>query len=144
MALRLDPYLVFGGDARAAMELYRSIHGGSLDVTTFGDMGMTGPTPPPEGVMHAVLETDAGLRLMASDGPPGEEVTHGNDFAVSVNGEAHDADEVRRLYDAYAAEGTVDVAFEKQMWGEWFGQVTDPFGVAWMFSLAGGEEPGAA
>ena len=39
MAIRLNPYLHFSGDARAAMEFYRSVLGGQLDVMTFGDAG---------------------------------------------------------------------------------------------------------
>ena len=47
-------------------------------------------------------------------------------------------------WDAFAAKGTVDVPLEKQMWGASFGQVTDPWGVAWMFNIESGEEPGAS
>ena len=138
---QLDPYLVFGGQARAAMEHYHAVLGGRLDVMTFGDMGATGPEPPPDGVMHALLVTESGLRLMASDGPPGEEITHGNDFGIALSGEADDEAEIRGWYDAFAAAGTVDVPLEPQMWGALFGQVTDSFGVAWMFNIASGQEP---
>ncbi|MDF9717294.1 VOC family protein [Nocardioides sp. ChNu-99] len=144
MATHMNTYLVFGGNTREAMEFYRSVLGGRLDVMTFGDMGETGPVPPPEGVMHSFLLTDHGFRLMASDGPPAEEIVHGNDFAVALNGDAEDEAVLRGWYDAFAAAGTVDVPLEKQVWGDWFGQVTDPFGIAWMFNIASGEEPGGA
>lgn len=143
MAAHLTTYLIFDGDAREAMEFYSSVLGGRLDVMTFGDMGATGPTPPPEGVMHAFLETDQGFRLMASDGPPGEDVRRGNDFGVALSGEAEDEEQLRGWWDAFAANGTVDVPLEKQMWDAWFGQVTDAWGVAWMFNIASGQEPGA-
>lgn len=132
----LDPYLVFPGQTREAMTLYQSVLGGELTVVTFGDMGMAEPdgTVDPTAVMHSLLVTDGGLRLMASDGPPGEEVRRGNDFALALNGSLPDRTELLRWYEALAAAGTVDVPFGEQPWG-WFGQVTDPYGVAWMFNL---------
>lgn len=144
MSMNLTTYLIFDGTTREALEFYRSVLGGQLDVMTYGDMGETGPTPPPDGVMHALLVTDAGFRLMASDGPPGEEVRRGNDFAVALSGEADDEATLTGWWDAFAGKGTVDVPLEKQMWGAFFGQVTDPWGVAWMFNIESGQEPGPA
>ena len=56
MSTNLTTYLIFDTTAREAMEFYQSVLGGKLDVMTFGDMGATGPTPPPEGVMHALAQ----------------------------------------------------------------------------------------
>ncbi len=39
MTVRLNPYLHFAGNAREAMDFYRSVLGGTLDVMTFGDVG---------------------------------------------------------------------------------------------------------
>ena len=142
MSTYLTTYLIFDGDAREAMEFYRSVLGGKLDVMTFGDMGAEGPVPPPEGTMHALLVTDDGLRLMASDGPPGEEVRVGNDVAVALSGDPEDEATLREWWDAFSARGTVDVPLDKQVWGAWFGQVTDPWGKAWLFNIESGEQPG--
>lgn len=143
MTVHATTYLVFDGTTRRAMELYQSVLGGRLDVMTFGDMGSTGPVPPPDGVMHAFLLTDDGIRLMASDGAPDDKPVQGTDFAIALSGDAEDEARLRGWYDAFAAAGTVDVPLAMQMWGAWFGQVTDPFGVAWMFNIASGDEPGA-
>ena len=37
----LNPYLNFDGNAREAIEFYRDVFGGELNVMTFGDMGDT-------------------------------------------------------------------------------------------------------
>ena len=37
---RLNPYLHFNGDARQAMEFYKSVFGGELTLSTFGENGM--------------------------------------------------------------------------------------------------------
>ena len=38
MSVQTTPHLNFRGDARAALELYRSVFGGELVVTTYGDL----------------------------------------------------------------------------------------------------------
>jgi PhnB protein len=141
MTRQLNAYLIFDGSTRQAMEYYQSVLGGQLDVMTFADVGETGPTPPPDGVMHALLVTDDGFRVMASDGPPGGEVVRGNDFAVALSGGPDDEAALRGWWDAFSGKGTVDVPLDRQVWGAWFGQVTDPWGVAWMFNIESGDQP---
>ena len=55
---RLNPYLHFDGDAGQAMEFYKSVFGGELTLSTFGENGMA-DTPDADKVMHAQLETGA-------------------------------------------------------------------------------------
>ena len=139
MAVQLNPYLHFDDSARAAMEFYRSVLGGDLQIMTFGDMGAEGPVPPPDGVMHAHLETPDGLVLMGSDGDPQRPVgTAPAGVSISLSGD--DIATLERWFAALADGGTVDVAFEKQMWGDVFGQVIDRFGVRWVVNAA---DPGA-
>ena len=38
MAVTMNPYLSFRGEARDALVFYQSVFGGTLDTTTFGDM----------------------------------------------------------------------------------------------------------
>ena len=45
MTSRLNPYLSFKDTARAAMEFYRSVFGGNLEVSTFGDGNMAQDHP---------------------------------------------------------------------------------------------------
>ena len=131
MTVQLNPYLHFADTAREAMEFYRSVFGGELHVLTFGDMGAEGPVPPPDGVMHAYLETPDGFELMASDGDSGRPIGSAP-AGVSVSVSGDDLDRLEGWFTALAAEGVVDVPFEKQIWGDVFGQVTDRFGVRWV------------
>ncbi len=41
----LSPYLSFRGDARAALEFYQDVFGGTLDLTTFGEYGVPDARP---------------------------------------------------------------------------------------------------
>ncbi len=135
MTSRLNPYLTFNGNAREAMETYRSIFGGELRVSTFGEFG----APDPEikdNVMHAMLETPQGYTLMASDTAPGMVFNPGNANTVSISGDA--GDNLRDFWEKLADGATVHVPLEKQMWGDEFGQLTDKFGVPWMVNIVAG------
>ena len=83
--------------------------------------------------MHAQLEAEGGLALMASDSPPGMDHTAGDNIAVSLSG--GDADELRGYWDKLSNGGTVTMPLEKQMWGDEFGMCTDRFGIPWMVNI---------
>jgi PhnB protein len=134
VSTRLNPYLIYPGTAREAMEFYERVFGGTLTVMTFADAGAN-DVPDPKQVMHAMLETTSGYTLMASDLPPGMEHQPGTAFSVSLSGD--DADELRGYWSALSADGTVTMPLEMQMWGDEFGACTDRFGVSWMVNIAG-------
>lgn len=134
----LNPYLNFKDNAAEAMTFYHSFLGGDLKVSTFGDMGME----PANGTMHAMLTTEAGFTLMASDTPPGMgEWTGFDGFSISLSGV--DEAPLRAYWAALAAEGTIGMPLEKQVWGDIFGHVIDKFGVSWMVNVVSAENAGA-
>jgi PhnB protein len=134
MASQLNPYLTFDGNARQAMEFYQSVFGGELKVNTFGEFGNPEPAVA-DKVMHAALTTPKGYILFASDTAPGMPYNPGNNMTVSLSGDPGEG-----LEDAWAKlsdGGQVHVKFEKQMWGDVFGQCVDKFGIPWMVDVAG-------
>lgn len=131
MAARLNPYLTFQSDAREAMEFYRAVFGGDLEVMTFGDMG----GQPADGVMHAQLETPAGFVLMASDAPPGQTVTPGGAVHISLSGDDREA--LTGWFHALAEGGAVVDELRDQVWGDTFGMAVDRFGIGWLVNIAG-------
>ncbi|MET0832171.1 MAG: VOC family protein [Acidimicrobiia bacterium] len=132
MATRLNPYISFDGDARQAMEFYREVFGGTLTLNTFGEYGAP-DTPEADKIMHGMLETDAGITLMAADTPPGMDHHPGDNIAVSLSGE--DTGELHGYWEKLSAGGTVSVPLEKQMWGDEFGMCADRFGIGWMVNI---------
>jgi PhnB protein len=135
MASKLNPYISYQDTAKPAMQFYQEVFGGELNISTFGDMGMTDSA---DLVMHASLETPAGFTLMAADTPPGREYAAGTQITVSVSGD--DDAELRGYWDKLGQGGTVTMPLEKQAWGDVFGMVDDKFGIAWMVNIAG-EQP---
>ena len=132
MRSRLNPYISFAGDAREAMEFYRSVFGGNLSLHTFGEFGAPDPRIA-DKVMHALLETDNGFTLMASDTPPGMEHNPGTNVSISLSGD--DDAELRGYWEKLSAGANVTVALEKQMWGDEFGACIDRFGISWMVNI---------
>lgn len=132
MASRLNPYISFAGDARQAMEFYKEVFGGTLVLNTFGEFGQQ-DAPQADQIMHAMLETPSGFTLMASDTPPGMNVTRGDNISVSLSGD--DAAALRGYWEKLSAGGSVSVPLEKQMWGDEFGMCADRFGVPWMVNI---------
>ena len=134
MASKLNPYISFDGKAREALEFYKDVLGGELNVNTFGEFGNdTGGDA--DKIMHGQLETELGFTLMAADNPPGQDHTPGNNFSVSLSGD--DDAKLRGYWDKLSDGGAVMVALEKQMWGDEFGMCADRFGVTWMVNIAG-------
>jgi PhnB protein len=132
MTARLNPYLTFNGNAREAMEFYRSVFGGELRVNTFGAFGTEDPALKDQ-VMHAQLTTADGGALMGADCPPGMEFTPGTAMTVSLSGGPDDG--LAEVWAKLADGGAVAVPLEKQMWGDEFGQLVDKFGTPWMVNI---------
>ena len=137
MASRLNPYISFKDDAREAMEFYKSVFGGTLNMNTFGEYGDQS-APDANNIMHAQLETDSGFTLMGADTPAGMQHNPGDNIAISLSGD--DADELRGYWEKLSDGGNVAVPLEKQMWGDEFGMCSDKFGVGWMVNIAGEQQ----
>jgi PhnB protein len=132
MASRLNPYIQFQDNARQALEFYKDVFGGDLNVNTFADFGQP-DSPDADKIMHGQLESPSGYTLMASDTPAGMERSASTNITVSLSGD--DADELRGYWDKLSAGGTVTMPLEKQMWGDEFGMCVDRFGVPWMVNI---------
>ena len=137
MASRLNPYLnPLDGQARAALDFYHSVFGGSLTISTFAENGMEGPYA--DLVMHGQLETDAGYTLMVADAPAEMvSVTVGNNISLSLSGDADDAERLRGYFAALSEGGQVAEPLTTAPWGDEFGMLVDRFGIHWMVNIAG-------
>lgn len=135
MTTRLNPYLNFRDNARQAIEFYHSVLGGKLDLTTFKDGGMAEDPAAANLVMHALLEADHGMTLMASDTPPGMDFRPGTNISISLSGDDEKA--LRGYWEKLSAGGTVMMPLEKAPWGDTFGMCTDKFGIQWLVNISG-------
>ena len=135
MSVKLNPYLNFRTEARQAMELYRSVFGGTLHMSTFKEGGMPSSPADADLIMHAQLDVDGAMTLMASDTPPGMEFKPGSAVSISLSG--NDEKKLRGYWDGLSSGGTVMMPLEKAPWGDTFGMFTDRFGIQWLVNIAG-------
>jgi PhnB protein len=133
---KLNPYLNFGGNAEEAFNFYRSIFGGEFSsLVRFGDMPMEGAPPMSDSdkgkIMHVSLPVGDDL-LMASDALEsfGQSVTPGNNSYISVHPDTRE--EADRIFTALSEGGVVEMPIADQMWGDYYGSLTDRFGINWM------------
>lgn len=138
MPSRLNPYLNFHGNAREAMEFYRTVFGGELEVTAFAEGGMEHQPEDADKVMHAQLEAENGMTLMGADTPSHMPWTEPSGVSISLSGD--EATELTGYYEKLQDGGSVLEPLTTAPWGDQFGMVVDRFGVTWLVNIAGGAQ----
>jgi len=135
MQSQLNPYLSFRDNAREAMEFYKTVFGGKLEMQTFKEYHASQDPSEDNKIMHAMLTADNGIVFMASDTPNSMEYRTGTNMSMSLSGD--NETELRGYYEKLSAGGTIGMPLEKAPWGDTFGMVTDKFGVSWLVNIAG-------
>ncbi|HEY8588670.1 MAG TPA: VOC family protein [Naasia sp.] len=138
MASRLNPYLSFRNSAREAMEFYKSVFGGELTLSTFGEFGASEDPAVKDLIMHGQLETPSGYTLMGADTPPDMEVPSDSSITVSLSGD--DDHELRGFWDKLTEGGSITEPLVQAPWGDSFGMLTDRYGTKWMVNIAGARQ----
>lgn len=141
MAVTLTPYLHFGTEARAAMEFYRSVFGGDLQVSTFADFGMEIDPAEAGLVMHSFLATGTGLDLMGSDTPSHMSRPAGSSVTLSLSGYKSDEATLTGYWDKLGEDATIGAELADAPWGAKFGQLTDKFGIQWLVNIDANDAP---
>jgi PhnB protein len=127
----LANYLFFTTACEQALAFYTECGLGRItEELRYGANGMPVPFEAMRGkIMHARFE-GPGVLFFASD----------NDDAEPMRGSAHmlmieDREEAERLFARLATGGTITTPFGLQVWGDYFGKLTDLFGVQWMINV---------
>lgn len=128
MAVAAIPYITFAGNTREALDFYRSIFGGKVEVSTFGDFNM--PGMPADAVMHAALSTDE-FAIYGTDGTG--DLGDANRIRIAIVSD--DVPTMSGNFDALSQGGRVSMALTPQPWGATYGEVVDQYGITWMFNL---------
>lgn len=132
---RLNPYLGFRDRAREAMEFYKSVFGGKLEMHTFKEYHASPDPAEDNKIMHSMLQADNGITFMAADTPNSMEYRAGTNMTMSLSG---DDDALLTAYYKKLSEGGTDVLpLDMAPWGDKFGMFTDKFGIPWMVNIAG-------
>ncbi|GAB4368109.1 MAG: VOC family protein [Elainellaceae cyanobacterium] len=134
--MKLNSYLFFNGQCKAAFQFYEQCLGGKITgIMTYAespDSSMTEQMPPEwhDKIMHVGLMI-GDQELMGSDNPPGyNEAPKG--FSVSIN--LNDPEKAERIFQTLSENGTVRMPFQQTFWAYRFGMLVDQFGVPWMIN----------
>lgn len=134
-------YLNFNGDCEQAFDFYKSVFGGEFsyvgrfkDMPPSEDAGKQVPEEMANRIMHISLPISKETSLMGSDtgGEWAASFKQGNNFSISIN--ADSKDDADRIFNALAAGGQVTMPLANTFWGDYFGMLTDKFGINWMMS----------
>ncbi|QPZ38345.1 VOC family protein [Paramicrobacterium chengjingii] len=134
MTVNVTPHLNFRGQARAALEFYQSVFGGSLAVITYTDAQSVTAVDEADQVMWGQVESDAGFRVMAYDVPGHTQYEPGT-IPVFVSVRGTDAVEITRYWNALATGATVIAPLAASQWAPLYGMLTDTFGVTWVLDV---------
>ena len=128
----IEPYLIFNGNCRLAMEFYRDCLGADLNILTYAEGPGDHPDAVQDKIMHARLSKGQ-VVFMASDPHDGTSPKQGDNFFLNLN--CNSLEEIERLFNAIGKNGKVLMPLADMFWGARFGMIEDQFGVKWMFSF---------
>jgi PhnB protein len=135
MTVSTTTHLNFRGEARAALDFYRSVFGGDVVVLTFRDAGAVQDPAEADQVMWGQVANSEGFAVMAYDVPSAMAWERGeNSFFVSVRCETED--EITRYWTGLADGATVRAPLAPSGWSPLYGMLTDRFGITWVLDVA--------
>jgi PhnB protein len=128
----LVPYLTFDGKTRDAMTFYAKCLGAELQMSPFSSNPGEVVPGTEDRIMHASLTKGPTVTLMASDTHPGQPLTAGTNFSLSIHPES--VEEIDRLFAALSENGKITMPLADAFWGARFGMFVDQFGIQWMLN----------
>jgi PhnB protein len=126
--MQIAPYLYFKGACEAALRFYEACGLGKIrEVRRYAGTPALERLGPEwaDKVLHSLFDGPE-IRLYASDGPDSEPM---KGCALLIENENPVA--AAALFERLSAGGRITVAFQKQFWGDYYGNFTDRFGVQW-------------
>ncbi|MFD8786699.1 VOC family protein [Kitasatospora sp. NPDC059599] len=135
MSVTTTTHLNFRGQAREALDHYRSVFGGRVTAVTYKDMGTVRNENEADWVVWGEVVGDNGFHVMAYDVPSHLPWDQGsNPFFVSVRGD--DTGEISALWQKLVEGSTVVQPLEPSPWAPLYGMLADRFGVTWVLDVA--------
>ncbi len=136
----VSTYINCARQTREAFEFYRSVFKTEFvgQTMTFGQVPQDPAHPLADSdkdlIMHIALPTIGGHVLHGTDAPEsmGFHLKPGDNIHIML--EPDTREEADRLYTALSAGSNVTMPMQDQFWGDYFGSLTDKFGINWMIN----------
>jgi len=123
--MKLSNYLFFRDGCEAALEFYTQCGFGSVSLLV-----RHGPGSMQGKVMHAAF-SGPGVHFFASDNEDAEPMR-----GSAMMFELGSREQTEQLFQRLAPDGRVTTPLGVQPWGDFYGKLTDRFGVQWMFNCS--------
>lgn len=141
---RVSTYLNFPRTTEEAFNFYKKVFGTEFmgEVNRFSDIPAQDGMPPMKEedknlVMHVALPILGGHILMGTDAPEtmGFKMTYGNNVYITL--EPDTREETDKLFVSLSENAKkIESPLQEMYWGDYYGSLTDKFGVQWMFNCS--------
>ncbi len=133
----VNTYLNFQGNTEDAFNFYKSVFGGDFSMLARfkGTPGCENiPADEADKIMHIALPLANGTILMGTDAlqSMGQQLIIGDNVSISIHAESRE--ETDNLYTGLASGGKATMPPADMPWGDYWGLLTDKFGIQWMVS----------
>ena len=132
--MKINPYLIFNGDCKAAFTFYAESLNGNIEVMlTFGETPAGDQVP--KDLHNLIIHTRLAVgdqAIMGSDTTPDRPTDEMSGCSISLN--VDNIAEAERVFAALSDGGNVQMPLETTFWAARFGMLVDRFGVSWMIN----------
>jgi PhnB protein len=136
----VSTYLYFVDQTEAAFTFYKRAFGTEyvMEPVRFGMMAGEGMPEMPDEIKNLIANVQlpilGGHVLMGSDSPPmfGNTMVPGNNVQICLRPDSRE--EADSLFAALSDGGTVDRPMADQVWGDYYGELEDKFGIKWIIA----------
>lgn len=134
MKTQLISYLNFNGQCREAMTFYQQCLGGELELQKIAESPMAAQMPSEMGaqILHSSLSNEE-VTLFGSD-CLGKALQQGNNVKLCLTCKSEE--EINTVFSKLSEGGSVQMPLHQSFWGATFGELTDKFGMHWMFNYS--------
>jgi len=133
--MKFVPYINLSGNAEEALNFYKDVFGGTVEIMRWKDMPPNPHMPVDETwkekVMHGSLNISDDLMVYAADSLQDGDGSVGNNVIIHI--EFDSEEELRKAFEILSAGGKVNMPVDKMFWGAVYGDLVDKFGVGWGF-----------
>lgn len=137
--MKLIPYLNFNGNCEEALNSYKEILNGKVEIVNrYDNPAMNAPEEYKNKILHARFYAE-GIEFFASDVLPGKAQETNVKSRIAMSLAVEDPDRANVIFEKFALIGKVRIPFKKQFWGDWHGNLVDRYGIAWMINCAKSE-----
>lgn len=134
MTTNISAYMNFNGKCREVMTFYHECLGGELSMQKVSESPMAAQMPSEMGgnILHSTL-TNNNMILMGSD-MMGPSLVNGNNVSLCIN--CNSDEEIKNYFSNLSVGGKVKMQLHQTFWGATYGELTDKYGMNWMFNYS--------